>query len=513
MKTKRLFIYCLLAGAFILASCSSEEMTDNQVEALPDGMYPLTFTATQGEVVATPQTRVSDSDVAGQHKSSWTAGDQIKVKVSDNNGNNMETICTLDAGGNITAYNPQLYWQTTGNYTINAWYSNITGQNTTSGTVTLTKQSSGLAYVLKTGQLTNQNYKNGDIALTFKHQLAKVRVKLTGDKATAVTGVKVKGYTTCTVTDGKVSNEGNETYFSMRKNGDYYEANLVPKTINSNDFIRLNENVQATVTGITKLEAGNVYTITIEVKPVSITDGRTITEPGDYLMNGSYSQTITIQKGEKVTLTLNNVESTAGTAIKVESGSPTIIVQGENSFTHNGLPIVIHLDGKDANVILQGGKEGGKLSVTAGGNNAAASAIIGGAANAEAGNITIRDMKISITGINNMKAAVIGTGIGFEAKASCGDIYMENTILNVDGTVSSAVIGAGLAQNHNTSCGNITIKLNKDDTKTAFLSRLPTPSYSTAEKVGKGVSVSNDSNVSSSSGTVTWKDANDNQVN
>lgn len=510
MKTKRLFIYCLLAGAFILASCSSEEMTDNQVEALPDGMYPLTFTATQGEVVATPQTRVSDSDVDGQHKSSWTAGDQIKVKVSDNNGNNMETICTLDAGGNITAYNPQLYWQTTGNYTINAWYSNITGQNTTSGTVTLDKQSSGLAYVLKTEQLTDQNYKNGDIALTFKHQLAKVRVKLTGDKAAAVTDVKVKGYTTCTVIDGEVSNKGNETYFSMRKNGNYYEANLVPQTINSNDFIQLNEKVQATVTGITKLEAGNVYTITIEVKPVSITDGGTITESGDYLMNGSYSQTITIQNGENVTLTLNNVKSTAGTAIKVESGSPTIIVQGENSFTNTGLPIVIHLDGNDANVTLRG-KEGGKLSVTAGGNNAAKSAIIGGAANAEAGNITIRDMEISITGINDMRAAVIGTGIGFEAKASCGDIYMENTILNVNGTVYCAVIGAGMAQNYNTSCGNITIKLNKDDTKTAFLGRLPTPANSAAEKVGKGASVSN--NVSSSSGTVTWKDADDNQVN
>lgn len=56
-------------------------MTDNPVETLPEGMYPLTFTATQGEVVASPQTRVSDSDVDGQHKSSWTEDDQIKVQI------------------------------------------------------------------------------------------------------------------------------------------------------------------------------------------------------------------------------------------------------------------------------------------------------------------------------------------------------------------------------------------------------------------------------------------------
>jgi|GEM_PF-6054739 len=135
MKIERLFLYCLLAGASLLAACSTEEMTDNQAEALPEGMYPLTFTVTQSEVVASPQTRVTDSDVDGQHKSSWTAGDQIKVTVSEG-GNVMETTCMLDGSGNITAYNPQLYWETTQSSKINAWYSNIIGSDaTTSNTI------------------------------------------------------------------------------------------------------------------------------------------------------------------------------------------------------------------------------------------------------------------------------------------------------------------------------------------------------------------------------------------
>lgn len=135
MKIERLFIYCLLTGTSLLASCGNEEMTDNQAEALPEGMYPLTFTATQGEPVASPQTRVSDSDVSGQYKSSWTAEDPIKVVVSEG-GNGMETTCTLDGSGNITASNPQLYWKTTQSSKINAWYSNIIGSDaTTSSTI------------------------------------------------------------------------------------------------------------------------------------------------------------------------------------------------------------------------------------------------------------------------------------------------------------------------------------------------------------------------------------------
>lgn len=95
MKIERLFIYCLLAGTSLLASCSSEDMTDNPVETLSEGMYPLTFTAMQGEVVATPQTRVSESPDGVS--SQWTEDDQIKVQI----GKGMAGTYALNVDGTI----------------------------------------------------------------------------------------------------------------------------------------------------------------------------------------------------------------------------------------------------------------------------------------------------------------------------------------------------------------------------------------------------------------------------
>lgn len=160
----------LTAALLLLAGCTQNELFDGQGEPLPEGKYPLTFTATQGEPVASPQTRVSDyGDADGNHKSKWTTGDRIKVVVSAG-GNAMETTCTLDANGNITGYDSQLYWKTTQTSKINSWYSNITGQATTSNTVNLADQSSGLAYVLKAEEKTDVNYRSDNISLSFKHQ-------------------------------------------------------------------------------------------------------------------------------------------------------------------------------------------------------------------------------------------------------------------------------------------------------------------------------------------------------
>ena len=352
MKIERLFIYCLLAGTFLLASCSNEDVTDNPiVETLPEGMYPLTFTATQGEVMATPQTRVSDyDDTDGKHKSKWTDGDQIEVKVSDNTGNTMgTTTCTLDENGNITAYNPQLYWQTTGNYTINAWYSNITGRNTTSTTVSLDNQSSGLAYVLKADQLTNKNYKSGNIALTFKHQLAKVRVKIVkgtyeGDLTNAT--VKMKGcYTSCTVSEGTVTAGSTTGDITMRKNGEYYEANLVPGTLQASEAFEIiadGKNTRANLQNEVSLQKGKVYEVTITVKQKvtevnlnELTSTYTISQDGVYILTGSTTQRIVINANANVTLNGVTINTNNGGAPIQISGNhtATLILEDNNTLT------------------------------------------------------------------------------------------------------------------------------------------------------------------------------------
>lgn len=58
MKIERLFIYCLLVGTSLLALCSSEDTTDNPVNTLPEGMYPLELTTSVQ--TGLPVTRVSE---------------------------------------------------------------------------------------------------------------------------------------------------------------------------------------------------------------------------------------------------------------------------------------------------------------------------------------------------------------------------------------------------------------------------------------------------------------------
>ena len=79
MKIKQLFTYCLLASTFLLASCDNETLPDGYGAGtpLPEGMYPLTFTATQDNSGGV-QTRVSEkTDVNSQ----WSDGDVIGVRI------------------------------------------------------------------------------------------------------------------------------------------------------------------------------------------------------------------------------------------------------------------------------------------------------------------------------------------------------------------------------------------------------------------------------------------------
>lgn len=431
MKIKQLFAYCLLAGTFLLASCDNETLPDGDGAgtSLPEGMYPLTFTATQDDGGGV-QTRVSENpDGMG---STWTAGDQIKVVVSDG-GNAAETTCTLNSSGNITAYNPKLYWKTTQNSKINAWYSNILGQSTASSTVSLTNQTGGLAYVLKADEKTNVNYQSSNIQLQFTHQLAKVRVKVvkgTYKGNLNITGVKVKGYTSCAVSKGVVSSGSNEGYISTRKNGDYYEANLVPGLALQTEAFEITADgntTKATLKGAVTPAKGNVHTITITMDaagPKPITPGETITE-GEYIMKGSVSQGVTLN-GDNINLILEEVTSNgANPPIHITGGTPTIIIKGKNnSLTTTGGP-GIWVDGENANVKITG--DGSSSSCIKIESEAAAIGTKGGLAYPKCGNITIENIKIIAT-IKESGAAAIGFGAAYGSGSNqkIGDITITN---------------------------------------------------------------------------------------
>lgn len=318
--------FYLLSVLLSLASCSQDELAE-QGTPLPDGMYPMTFTAVQVAPENMPQTRVSE-DTDGT-SSRWDGGEVIKVTVSGT-GNNMETTCTLDENGDITAYNPQLYWQNTNSVTVNAWYSNITGQSTgAENTVSLTDQSGGLAYVLKADPVT-ENYKKGNIALTFSHQLAKIRVKLVKGSYEGDFTVKVKGYTSCTVKNGEVSEGRGEGYITMHKNegGEYYEANLVPGTLQALDAFEIRVGDKTTKASLKEdnviLEKGIVHEITINV------EGKDVTITKDYTIEDVHKPII-INGNCTVTFKNARITSYDRPLIKINDGcKPTLVFEGTN---------------------------------------------------------------------------------------------------------------------------------------------------------------------------------------
>lgn len=80
MKIEQLFFYCLMAGTFLFFSCSKADYIADTF--LLECMHLVRFTATQNDVVTSPQTRVSDYEEGGNHKNKWSNGDKIEVKSS-----------------------------------------------------------------------------------------------------------------------------------------------------------------------------------------------------------------------------------------------------------------------------------------------------------------------------------------------------------------------------------------------------------------------------------------------
>lgn len=455
-QTSFLLSSACLAACLLLAACTQDEPA-GQGTALPDGAYPITFSAVQAEE-ATPQTRVSDyDDTDGTHRSRWTEGDTIEVMVTPQNGTTMTTACTLDADGSITAYDPQLYWQDTNPATINAWYSNITGQATTdNNTVSLADQSNGLAYVLKAAPV-QASYQSPSIQLSFSHQLAKVRVKLEGEKATDVTSVSVKSNTDCTVINGDVTGSG-EGFIPMHKatysTDTYWEANVVPGG-GIKDF-QLGDGTETTVdcslTTTVTPEAATLYEITINVK-AKVEDGATISDSGTYTMSGNYTQGVAID-GDDITLVLENanVKTITGAGITIKNGTTTIEVSGSNTIT-SGNSTGIALDGADAHVEIKGtNKDTDILEVTGAstGDNTSqpkAGAGIGSLVNGTCGNITISNVTVKATGgtakYNNLYNAGGGAAIGSASEGNCGNITITDAIVEATGGYKSPAIGLG----------------------------------------------------------------------
>ena len=272
MNKRRLIGIIPAAALLLLAACTQDE-PGGQGNELPYGEYPLQIGGVTLDVESSaepwsaegPQTRVTEDNTDG--KSSvwqWDGSEMIEVRL----GNETATY-TLNADKTLTSDN-QLYWTSTAPATVTAWYP-------TYETVDLSDQSEGLAYMLK-AEVPGATY-NNEITLGFKHQLAKVRVVLSGTQASLAQSVEVYGYTTCTNNEGTPIAGSTQGWLKMKKqtygNTACWEANVVPGTIDKNSFLRLNGHAVLTESELSgfsysTLDAAKMYSIDLTVgEPVT----------------------------------------------------------------------------------------------------------------------------------------------------------------------------------------------------------------------------------------------------
>ena len=343
---------CIFGAMLLLfAACSHNELADGS-NSLPEGKYPLEIASVTMDVnhgqqpwsADAPQTRVTKS--ADGMSSKWDGGETIHVKL----GNQETTYEVTDANGTLELIGEQLYW-TKRTDNITAWYPE-------NGTINLVDQSNGVVYVLQ-ATATDAAY-DQPVTLGFSHQLAKIRMVLTGDKASEVKNVSIKSYTVCTHTDGGNANGKSEGEIKMHPvDNNTFEANVVPGKeiaefkVNSGEWIALSTTVNP--------EKGKWHKVTIDVKPAGpteITGGATINKPGDYIMKGNITESVTLN-ATGINLTLDNVQATT-------DGAPIIV--------GNNAQVKLNVSGTDNSLTSANGngieiREGASLTITGNGKN------------------------------------------------------------------------------------------------------------------------------------------------
>lgn len=449
----------MIFGATLLlfAACTQDELT-NGADTLPEGMYPLeissvTLSAEVGSQpweADVPQTRVTENNDRNSSTWQWNGTEQIGVQLyPDDDGT---SIYTLTSDKTLTT-DKTLYWRNKLTRELYAWYP-------VAETVPLANQSGELAYVLK-GKGSG-DYQSSSVELSFSHQLAKVRVRLEGEKAGNVNGVKIESYTFCTNTNGTV--KGNETSvgeITMYKVDDKtYEANVVPeKTIekfkvNGGDWVVLS-------TPVTPLE-GKVHEVTIDVKQATLKpEGDKFTVNGGNVLIKDYTGTEPIIVNGTATITLDNVKlTTDGTAMEINNGATvTLNVKGtNNSLTStNGSGIGAH---ENCNITIQGdGTGNSKLTVSSGeGHNVGVGFItVTGTTTYNYGNIDISNVTLSVTASSGGAAiGTTGSVHGWANQINCGNIIINNSNVTAN-SKGGAGIGTGVWSMQHLSMGVISI--------------------------------------------------------
>ena len=423
---KKVIIPIIPAAVLLLLAACTQDEPGGQGNELPYGEYPLQIGGVTLDVESSaepwsaegPQTRVTEDNTDG--KSSvwqWDGSEMIHVQLGDETAD-----YTLNADKTLTSDN-QLYWTSTDPATVTAWYP-------ANETVDLSDQSNGLAYVLK-AEVQNATYDN-EITLEFTHQLAKVRVVLSGTQASLAQSVEVYGYTACTNNEGTPIAGSTQDWLKMKKqtygNTECWEANVVPGTITPTNFIRINGQT-ATINNDfpTTLASGNMYTIDLTVGK-EITDinkdNTTISDNGYYRVSGTFNQQINITGGNPTIYLENaNISVNNGNAISITGdANATIHITGNNtvqntSYTINGAGIYVEAG---STVTIEGTNRNTDVLTAIAANDAAG---IGGNFNGQdCGNIHIHNVTVVAKGDQSI---ALSPGIGSTGNNNCGQIILK----------------------------------------------------------------------------------------
>lgn len=442
---------CLMAVLLLTFSACTQDELAEQAGILPEGKYPLqigsvSITAdvdAQPWSAGAPQTRVSENPDG--NSSRWDYWDEIGVQIE---GSTKSGIYYWWADYQMHPITP-VYWENTQAHKVRAWYP-------VDGNVALDNQTKRLAYALYAKTAEAVDYKAGKIPLSFDHKLAKVRVKLEGEKAADAKSVEIKTYTSCTLNaDGTLTAGGTEDFIPMVEttyNGaKCWEANVMPGYKIRGIKVNGNEGTLSD-DGLIPV-AGMINTINIKASKSPIPeDAIPITSPGtqfirgdrNYIVTGKFDGCqISIESGSNPHIYLKDADISLNlnwmAPITIQrSGNPTIHVIGGNNTIKSDNSAGIHVFDQGT-VTITGRSREDKLTVIGGNGGCGIGGFtsIGSDDGGNCGNIRISNVTVYAYGSINNSTGVASAGIGSVGNASCGDITIENATVHTYGVATS----------------------------------------------------------------------------
>ena len=268
------------------AGCTDDADNDNR---LPDGKYPITFTA------AVDGLGVSRATTDADGKTSWVENDPVAISKDGGTSHKEYKITDASTGAmspnNSGGVDNTLYWSKI-EETLAAWHPATWTIGSGIGEVSITNQSSDfetLENILYAPSASYTYSSSGSVAFTFRHALAKVKVTLKEedgkndftDTEISDASVTFMGYTAGSLGYGGMTGSGDNGEITSKKGTPSggtttYTALLIPQqmlqnqpfikvTVGTNDAAR-DYYYKPTNNTDANLEAGKEYTYTITVK-------------------------------------------------------------------------------------------------------------------------------------------------------------------------------------------------------------------------------------------------------